>query len=115
VLVTPDGTVRLLETRAETLLGTRGTVVRSDHSVELAPGTSVIFYTDGLVERRGATLDDGLAELTRVLDGCAGMTAEELSDHLLAHFAAGTEDDVVLAVVRTLNQDPPGPSASSRR
>ncbi|MFI7545392.1 PP2C family protein-serine/threonine phosphatase [Actinoplanes sp. NPDC049599] len=100
VLIAPDGTVRLLETRAETLLGTRGRVARTDHTVELTPGTSVIFYTDGLVERRDATLDDGLAELTRVLDGCAAMTAEEICDHLLACFAGSTEDDVVLAVVR---------------
>jgi serine phosphatase RsbU (regulator of sigma subunit) len=101
VLVAPDGTVRLLETRAETLLGTRAEVTRTDHSVQLTPGTSVVFYTDGLIERRGATLDDGLSELTRMLTGCAAMTAEQLCDRLLGHFAGDTEDDVVLAVVRT--------------
>jgi serine phosphatase RsbU (regulator of sigma subunit) len=100
VLVAPDGSVRLLETRPETLLGTRGRTVRTDHRVQLTPGTSVVFYTDGLIERRGTTLDDGLRELTRSLDGCAGMTAEQLCDHLLAVFADGSEDDVVLAVVR---------------
>jgi serine phosphatase RsbU (regulator of sigma subunit) len=99
-LLGPDGSVRLLETRPETLLGTRGRVARSDHSVQLSPGSSVIFYTDGLVERRGATLDDGLAELTRVLAGCAAMTAEQLCDRLLGYFGGDTEDDVVLAVVR---------------
>jgi serine phosphatase RsbU (regulator of sigma subunit) len=100
VLVTPDGSARLLETRAETLLGTRGTVNRTDQAVGLPPGASVVFYTDGLVERRGASLDDGLRELTRVLDGCAAMGAEQLCDHLLACFAVGTDDDVVVAVVR---------------
>jgi serine phosphatase RsbU (regulator of sigma subunit) len=100
VLVAPDGSVRLLETRPETLLGTRSRTARTDHRVQLLPGTSVIFYTDGLVERRGATLDDGLAELTRVLAGCAGMTAEQICEHLLASFSGATEDDVVLAVVR---------------
>jgi serine phosphatase RsbU (regulator of sigma subunit) len=99
VLVAPDGTVRLLETRPETLLGTRGRAVRTDHAVQFTPGTSVVFYTDGLVERRGATIDDGLRELTRMLAGCAGLTAEQLCDHLLTHFAGDTEDDVVLAVV----------------
>jgi serine phosphatase RsbU (regulator of sigma subunit) len=100
VLVSPDGSVVLLEAPAETLLGTRGRVTRTDHTVRLCPGTSVVFYTDGLVERRGATLDDGLAELARAVQGCGGMSAEELCDHLLAHFSADTEDDVVLAVVR---------------
>jgi serine phosphatase RsbU (regulator of sigma subunit) len=103
VLIARDGSVRLLETRPETLLGTRRKVARTDHTVELAPGTSVIFYTDGLIERRGATLDDGLAELTRVLDGCAAMTAEQVCDHLLDCFAGDTEDDVVLAVVRAVD------------
>jgi serine phosphatase RsbU (regulator of sigma subunit) len=100
VLVSPDGSVVLLEARAETLLGTRGVVTRTDHTVRLCPGTSVVFYTDGLVERRGATLDDGLRELTDVVRGCAGMSADELCDRLLTHFSAGTEDDVVLAVIR---------------
>jgi serine phosphatase RsbU (regulator of sigma subunit) len=100
VLLAPDGSVRLLEAPAETLLGTRGTVARTDHEERLEPGTSVIFYTDGLIERRGTLLDDGLSELTGVLAGCVGMTAEQLCDRLLAHFAGGTEDDVVLAVVR---------------
>ena len=100
VLLGPDGSVRLLETRPETLLGIRGPVTRTDHTVQLTPGASVVFYTDGLVERRGSTLDDGLRELTRVLDGCAGLTAEQLCDHLLTQLAGDTEDDVVLAVVR---------------
>jgi serine phosphatase RsbU (regulator of sigma subunit) len=100
ILIAPDGTVRLLEARAETLLGVRGAAGRTDHTVPFPPGTSVVFYTDGLVERRGATLDDGLRKLAEVLDGCAAMTAEQVCDHLLAKFADGIEDDVVLAVVR---------------
>ncbi|GAA3952539.1 PP2C family protein-serine/threonine phosphatase [Actinoplanes auranticolor] len=100
VLLAPDGSVRLLEARPETLLGTRERTVRTDHQVQLLPGTSVIFYTDGLVERRGATLDDGLRELTRVLQDCTAMTAEQICDHLLGYFSQDTEDDVVLAVLR---------------
>jgi serine phosphatase RsbU (regulator of sigma subunit) len=100
VLLAPDGSVRLLETRPETLLGTRSRTVRTDHRLQLVPGTSVIFYTDGLVERRGASLDDSLRELTGVLEGCAAMTAEQLCDHLLGYFSGDSEDDVVLAVVR---------------
>jgi serine phosphatase RsbU (regulator of sigma subunit) len=100
MLLTPEGTVRLLEAQPETLLGVRGLATRTDHTVSFPPGTSVIFYTDGLVERRGGTLDDGLRKLAGALEGRAELTAEQLCDHLLGHFADGVEDDVVLAVVR---------------
>ncbi|GAA2485546.1 PP2C family protein-serine/threonine phosphatase [Winogradskya humida] len=100
VLLSPDGSVRLLEVRGETLLGTRLKLTRTDHRVELEPGASVVFYTDGLVERRGGSLDDGLAELTAVLEGNGHLDAEELCDLLLSHFLGATEDDVVLTVLR---------------
>jgi serine phosphatase RsbU (regulator of sigma subunit) len=100
VLLTADGAVRLLQTPPETLLGTRGTSARSDHTVTLEPGASVVFYTDGLIERRHITLDDGLDHLSRVLAGAQHLDAEELCDHLLRHLAADAEDDIALTVVR---------------
>lgn len=100
LLLRPDGTVELLERRGETLLGTRAAVRRTDHEVELPAGASLVLYTDGLVERRGSTLDDGLAALLRTVEGRSDLNAEELCDLLLATFAAGAEDDVVLTVLR---------------
>lgn len=100
VLLDADGGVHVLEAPPEIMLGTRLRRRRSNHQVRLAPGTAVVFYTDGLVERRGSSLDAGLKELTELLRGRQGLTAEELCDHLLGHFGADTEDDVVLAVVR---------------
>ncbi len=100
VLLAPDGDVHLLEAAPEIMLGTRVQRRRSNHQVRLAPGTAVVFYTDGLVERRGSSLDAGLKEMMEALRGRADLSADELCDHLLAHFGADTEDDVVLAVVR---------------
>ena len=100
VLLTPDGAVHLLEAPPEVMLGTRLRRRRSNHTVHLPPGSAVIFYTDGLVERRGSSLDAGLKDLTEALRGRQAMTADELCDHLLATFAGDTEDDVVLTVVR---------------
>ena len=99
-LLAADGTVRLLDRRPETMLGTRAHVRRSDHTIVLEPGDSVVLYTDGLVERRCLEIDDGLAKLTSVLAGQQHRTAEQLCDHLLEQFPDATQDDVVLTVLR---------------
>ena len=101
MLVLPDGSVRLLESRPEPLLGTRSRAARTDHTVDLPPGSSLVLYTDGLIERRGATLDQGLRELTEIVRDRRGLSAEQICDLLLTHFSGATEDDVVLAVLRT--------------
>ncbi|GAA0225327.1 PP2C family protein-serine/threonine phosphatase [Cryptosporangium japonicum] len=105
-LVTADGTVTLLYTRPELLIGVHQAVPRSDHTIVLEPGSSLVFYTDGLVERRGQSLDEGLGRLVDALAAQRHRTADDLCDHLLGAFGPTSEDDVVLAVLRvhTLEQ-----------
>jgi serine phosphatase RsbU (regulator of sigma subunit) len=100
LLLRPDGTVHVLEARAEVMLGLRHSPRRSNHTVPLEPGAAVVLYTDGLIERRGDPLDVGIEQLGEALRGGSGLTAEQVSDRLLDRLAAGAEDDVVLAVVR---------------
>ncbi|MEU4565214.1 PP2C family protein-serine/threonine phosphatase [Micromonospora sp. NPDC023956] len=111
VLVAPDGRTSLLMTPPEVLLGLSGDVVRTDHRVTLAPGSTVVFYTDGLIERRGTVLDEGLADLTDALADQHGSTAEQVCDHLLGRYPASGEDDIALVVLRI----PPTPVAGSHR
>jgi serine phosphatase RsbU (regulator of sigma subunit) len=59
----------------------------------------MLLYTDGLVERRGVPIADGLAWLVRMLTGQHGRSPDELCDYLLEH-ASVTEDDVALLVLR---------------
>lgn len=100
VLLHPDGSVQILERKGEALLNTRLRVTRTDHAVELEAGASVVFFTDGLVERRGRHFDDGLAELTEVLRGRHDLDAQQLCDHILAELVDSPQDDVVLTVLR---------------
>jgi Stage II sporulation protein E (SpoIIE)/PAS fold len=111
VLVAPDGRATLLEERADLLLGL-GDGARADHTVTLAPGSSIVFYTDGLVERRGAPLGARLEWLTGILAGCGRLEADEICDRLLSHLDDSVEDDVALLVVRLFPEDEPPPDKS---
>ncbi|MET8910607.1 PP2C family protein-serine/threonine phosphatase [Micromonospora sp. NPDC004551] len=111
VLITPDGSATLLRTPPEMLLGVRAGLARSDHQVTLTPGSAVVLYTDGLIDRRDAVIDDGLADLVGTLTGRHGSTAEQLCDELLGRFAAGSDDDIALVVLRI----PPEPAGRPGR
>jgi len=61
----------------------------------------LIAYTDGLVERRGASIDDGIELVASVLAASADSTADEVADAVLraATAAEGADDDAALIVV----------------
>jgi serine phosphatase RsbU (regulator of sigma subunit) len=100
VLVEPDGTARLLDTEPDLLLGLEVGTDRHDHHLDLLPGTMLVFYTDGLVERRGERLEKGLDWLLGQVQGRSDLDADGLSDHLLEQLEGRSEDDVALLVVR---------------
>jgi phosphoserine phosphatase RsbU/P len=68
--------------------------------VVLGRGDLVLLYTDGLVERRGMDLDDGLNWLTSTLADLAARDHEQLCDALLDLVDGRTEDDVALLALR---------------
>jgi PAS domain S-box-containing protein len=104
----PDGTTRYLEDVNATPLGTMGKNFASAQ-VLLAPGSLVVLYTDGLIERRQRLIDEGLewlAERTRALrhnpvdDLC--LTLVDRS------FATGpSADDICVLALRVTPVDPP--------
>jgi PAS domain S-box-containing protein len=100
VLLRADGTTTLLETAPNRMLGIDPTVRRDDHEVVLGAGDLVLLYTDGLVERRGIDLDEGLEWLTSTVADLAGQDSEQLCDILLDHVAERAEDDVALLALR---------------
>jgi len=113
LLVTRDGRARLLQAPADLLLGLDPDAERHDHTAVLEPGTTVLLYTDGLVERRGEDLDTGLERLReaagRLVAEGRSNDVEPLCDALLAELAADAEDDVVLLGLRAHPQDRPRP------
>jgi PAS domain S-box-containing protein len=72
-------------------------------SARMDPGSTLLLYTDGLVERPGENIDEGMAELAaRVRE--APEDPDGLCDHLLATLvpAGGAMDDVALLTLRNL-------------
>ncbi|MEV0394200.1 PP2C family protein-serine/threonine phosphatase [Polymorphospora rubra] len=100
VLIRPDGVATLLWTPTDTMLGAQPDAVRRDHAATLEPGSTVVLYTDGLIDRRGVLIDDGLADLTRSLTDRQSLSAEQVCDHLLARYADQSDDDIALVVLR---------------
>ena len=110
VVLAPDGTTTLLETRPDLMLGVDHDAPRADHTVELADGATLLLVTDGLVERRDTDLDAGLAALREALRDLGTTHLEELCDTLLARMLPEPgADDVAIVAVRAHPEDRPRP------
>ena len=109
--ILPDGVVSVLAgVEADLLLGIDPQTGRQESEVVLDRGSTVFLYTDGLVERRGQSLDDGLVTLRELLGKLAGLPLDELCDEVLARMLPDeAEDDVALVAVRPHRQDRPRP------
>lgn len=66
--------------------------------VKVPPGTLVLLVTDGLVERRDRSVDDGMRALREHVTHDADL--ESLCDSLLDHFGQNTKDDIALVAFR---------------
>jgi serine phosphatase RsbU (regulator of sigma subunit)/anti-sigma regulatory factor (Ser/Thr protein kinase) len=67
---------------------------------------TIVLYTDGLVERRGESLEVGLERLTATAGALAGSSVEHLTHALVERLVgtAGTEDDTAILAVRIPRQ-----------
>jgi PAS domain S-box-containing protein len=72
-------------------------------AVPMDPGGTVVLYTDGLVERPGEHIDQGLGRLAEAVRD-APIEPEQLCDHLLRELVPedGTPDDVALLTLRAI-------------
>ncbi|WP_432510839.1 SpoIIE family protein phosphatase [Kineococcus sp. SYSU DK001] len=109
LLLHADGRAELLDREHDVMLGLNTGFDRHDHTAGLEAGDTVLFYTDGLVERRGEDLDVGLERLRRHAADLVGSTPDALCEALVERLADGREDDVALLVLRVLPADRPRP------
>ncbi|MGY1815181.1 SpoIIE family protein phosphatase [Blastococcus sp. SYSU D00820] len=111
LVIHPDGTIaELASWRGELMLGVDASTPRSDSAISLDRDTTVLLYTDGLVERRTADLDDGMARLRAAAVRLADLPLDDLCDRLIEELVEPTPtDDVALVAIRLHRQDRPRP------
>jgi serine phosphatase RsbU (regulator of sigma subunit) len=100
----PDGTVQRLERGAHHLIGALppGRSRRGEAAFTVAAGSVLLLYTDGLVETRTRSFDDGINQLAAAFTGLPEeQTPAQICDALIeAMVGDDPEDDVAILAIR---------------
>ncbi|KOV96992.1 DNA-binding protein [Streptomyces sp. NRRL B-1140] len=101
LLISRDGLARYLTDGHGILLGTQTGTRRPDATAQLPPGSTLVLYTDGLVEAPRRTLDEGLDRLRQHAAALAHRPLASFTDQLLRRVRpAGNDDDVAVLALR---------------
>jgi diguanylate cyclase (GGDEF)-like protein len=101
LMVAADGETVILETRNDLLLGLGLETSRADLSLRLEAGSTLLLYSDGLIETRTADLDHGLERLRTAARSVATLDVAELCDELVSTMVGvSSHDDVTMLAVR---------------
>jgi signal transduction histidine kinase/DNA-binding response OmpR family regulator len=103
LLVTADGDARYLRDGRMPPLAALGVAGGEPPGrADLPPGSLLILYTDGLIERHGESMDSGLHRLAELAASCADEPVATVCATLLDRLApaGGYTDDVVILAVR---------------
>ncbi|WP_031508087.1 PP2C family protein-serine/threonine phosphatase [Streptomyces megasporus] len=103
MLCHPDKHVEYLDQATDVPLAARSRPSHRPQAIAgYAPGSVLILYTDGLVERRSEAIDVGLKRLAESLARHSDLDPEQIADNLLDDQGMndGNPDDVALVVIR---------------
>ena len=108
LVIGPEGEADYLDSAPNPPLGVFETESHRELTAELAPGSTIVLYTDGLVEERGVSIDQGLEalRLAAAQDTCH---PDELCDRLVEAMLAvhAANDDIAVLALRALPTAPP--------
>jgi hypothetical protein len=91
---------RFVDTEPGPPLGVEGAAGYAEHVLDVPPGSTLIAYTDGLVERRDEVIDRGLERLSRAVPDPPGSLDECLDEVVAALVPEGAPDDTAILGVR---------------
>ncbi|MER6408485.1 SpoIIE family protein phosphatase [Streptomyces viridosporus] len=100
LLTTREGDTRYLDAGRGLLIGMDPDLPRPSAHDRLPPGSTLLFFTDGLIERRGESLDDAMARLRRYTAGQARKPLDVFCDELIIEFGTDNTDDIALLALR---------------
>ncbi|MFI8966070.1 SpoIIE family protein phosphatase [Streptomyces sp. NPDC053493] len=93
-----DGTTEVVELAGGVVLGVDDTATYPVTRLRLEPGEVLALFTDGLVERPGTDIDEGIEQLRRALAATGTAPLAETADRLIreARQSADRPDDIAL-------------------
>lgn len=102
VLVDRTGGQILDRAQSVPLAATETVWSRPDAEARLLPGATLLLYTDGLVERRGESLDIGIGRASKALNRYRHSHPDYVADRLMFDLAppSGFDDDVAVLLYR---------------
>ncbi len=95
VLVAADGTAALLSSPPDVLLGVVPEAERRDHTAPLPSGSTLLLYTDGLIERRDRDIDVGMQLLLEATRTHHRLPLGDLIDAVVTDMVGDRPDDDV--------------------
>jgi phosphoserine phosphatase RsbU/P len=99
VMFHPEGDARILETQPAPPLGVVPELESQSTRWKIEDGSTLVLYTDGLVERRGEAITDGIERLRAVLcDDAPERLCARLMDTMIGRYVPA--DDVAVLALR---------------
>jgi PAS domain S-box-containing protein len=108
LVISPEGEAEYMATAPNPPLGVFESPQHTEKRTQLAPGSTIVLYTDGLVEERGVSIDQGL-EALRLAASQDSCHPDELCERLVASMLAihPANDDIAVLALRALPAAPP--------
>lgn len=115
LVVEPNGVTRFLDqAQAPPICGLQ-IADRPKHTTMLAPGSTVVMYSDGLIERRRENLDLGLARLQEAAVNLRDLPMDRFVPELIEELSrvSAPQDDVIVLSFRYGNGLTVGPTSAT--
>jgi PAS domain S-box-containing protein len=102
IMVHADGTTVMLEGGHRLPLTHWRSAARPEARITMPARATLLLYTDGLVERRGSSIDDGIGRATDLVQDGRSTALDEVADRLMSRLEpeGGFPDDVAMLLYR---------------
>jgi serine phosphatase RsbU (regulator of sigma subunit) len=102
LVIRREQTATYLEQPSSVLVGAMGGLSYSEGEIDLDPGSTALFYTDGLIQERGSLVSEGLDRLSRLVVTQADTDPDQLINRIIATMLGEDQpaDDIAILCAR---------------